>query len=197
MTAPAQSLGDANDFLMGGGVTSAKFEKPGTTIAGKIVRPPEVQQQREINTGKPKFWDDGTPQKQLLVQVQTTLRDPQVPDDDGIRALYVRGNMLTAVRNAVRASGTQLAAGGHLSVTYTGDGERSKPGFNPPKLYEATYSPASQSAVNDMLGDDAGARPQPPAARNLPPGITEEMLAGMGAEQKKALSVLYPSFPPF
>jgi hypothetical protein len=190
-------LGSVNDFLMGSGVPSAKFETPGTTVTGKIVRTPEVQQQRDINTGSPKFWDDGTPQKQIVVQLQTTLRDPQIPDDDGVRAVYIRGQMLTAVRQAVRSSGAQLETGGTLTITYTGDGEPSKRGYNPPKLYSATYSAGTQAAVNDMLNEP---QPAPAAARpmrNLPPGITEELLAGMSTEQRKALSILYPSFPPF
>lgn len=188
-------LGNVNDFLMGGGVPSAKFETPGTTVAWQIVRPPEVQQQRDIETGKPKFWDDGNPQKQIVVQLQTSQRDPAIPDDDGVRAVYIRGNMLTAVRQAVRAAGAQLEQGGTLSVTYTGDGTPSKRGYNAPKLYSATYTAGSQSAVNDMLAEQPAA--QAPSPRQLPPGVTEELLAGMNAEQRKALAILYPDLPPF
>jgi hypothetical protein len=109
--------------------------------------------------------------------------------------------MLTAIRAAVRASGAQLGTGGHLSVTYTGDGERTKPGFSPPKLYTATYRPeaASQAAVNDLMDQELNSQLKASlaGARKLPPGITEELLAGMGQEQREALHVLYPSFPPF
>jgi hypothetical protein len=190
-------LGSVSDFLMGGGIPSAKFEKPGTVVSGRIARTPEVQQQRDFDTGKPKFWDDGTPQKQIVVQLQTQLRDPQIPDDDGVRVIYIRGNMLTAIRQAVRAAGAQLETGGTLSITYTGDGEPSKRGFNPPKLYSATYTAGSQAAVNDLLANDGPAAPAAKPRADLPPGITEEMLAGMSAEQRKALSVLYPSYVPF
>jgi len=191
-------LGSVSDFLMGGGIPSAKFDKPGTVVSGKITRTPDVQQQRDFDTGKPKFWDDGTPQKQIVVQLQTSLRDPQIPDDDGVRVLYIRGNMLTAVRQAVRAAGAQLETGGTLSITYTGDGEPSKRGFNPPKLYSAVYAAGSQAAVNDLLsGDSTAAAPAAKPRADLPPGITEEMLAGMTTEQRKALSILYPSYVPF
>jgi hypothetical protein len=188
-------LGSVNDFLMGGGIPSAKFETPGTVVSGKIVRTPEVQQQRDFDTGKPKFWDDGTPQKQIVVQLQTPVRDRQIPDDDGVRVIYIRGNMLTAIRQAVRAAGAQLEAGGTLAITYTGDGEPSKRGFNPPKLYSATYTAGSQAAVNDLLAVNPPPAGQGP--RDLPPGITGDMLAGMSADQRKALSVLYPDYVPF
>jgi hypothetical protein len=74
----------ANDFLMSGGSTSAKFPTPGTTVTGTICRPPEVQQQRDFTTGEPKFWDDGKPMQQLQVQLQTSEKDMSVPDDDGV-----------------------------------------------------------------------------------------------------------------
>ena len=47
---------------------------------------PEVQPQREIDTGKPKYWEDGTPRQQIVVHLQTDQRDPDIEDDDGIRA---------------------------------------------------------------------------------------------------------------
>ena len=66
------STDDVNDFLLSGGEPSLKYETPGTSHTGKIVSA-EVQQQREIDTGKPKFWDDGKPQWQIKVRLQTSL----------------------------------------------------------------------------------------------------------------------------
>jgi hypothetical protein len=188
----AQPLDAANEFLLAAGVTSAKFETPGTTVTGTICRQPEVQQQREIDTGRPKFWDDGKPRQQIVIHLQTTSRDPEVEDDDGIRALYVRGNMLRAVREAVRKAGTGLEVGGVLAVTYSGDGERKAAGFNPPKLYTAVYTPAVQAAVSDVLAEPV------PAAGSvaLPPGVTAEQWAEMNDEQRAALAKLF-DLPPF
>jgi hypothetical protein len=185
-------LDEANDFLLAGGVASAKFETPGTTVSGKIARPPEVQQQREIDTGKPKFWDDGKPRQQLVIHLQTADRAADDPDDDGVRAVYVRGNMLRAVREAVRKSGAKLEPGGELTVTYAADGERKATGFNPPKLYSAAYVPPAQAAVAEMVaGPAAPAGPAP----DLPPGVTPEQWAALNQEQKEALAKVFDVTP--
>ena len=184
------STDDVNDFLLSGGVTPARFETPGASVNGTICRPPEKQQQREIDTGKPKLWDDGSPRWQIVVHLQTASRDPEVEDDDGIRALYVRGNMLKAVREAVRKAGARLEVGGELAVIYTGDGERKTAGFNPPKLYSATYIPAAQAAVADALSEPATA-----ATAKLPPGVTPEQWAALPQAQKEAAAALYGVAP--
>jgi hypothetical protein len=184
---------DANEFLLAGGVTSAKFETPGISVSGTITRPPEVQQQRELDTGKPKFWEDGKPRQQIVIHLQTTSRDPEVDDDDGIRALYVRGNMLKAVREAVRkhGAGAKLDTGGVLTVTYTGDGER-KSGLNAPKLYSAVYTPAAQAAVDGALGE-----PAPHAApAALPPGVTAEQWANLSDAERAVVAKVH-DLPPY
>lgn len=154
----------ANDFLMGGGVKSAEFPDRayGTTWTGTICQQPTVQQQTDLKTGELKFWkSDNKPMMQLVVAIQTDVRDPQIPDDDGKRSLYIKAKLQAAVRDAVRASGSKgLEIGGTLSVTYTGDGVQEQKGFNPPKLYTATYAPPAQAAANGFLN---GSQQQPQA----------------------------------
>jgi hypothetical protein len=53
------STDDVNEFLLSGGMPVLKYETAGTTHTGKIISA-EVQQQREIDSGKPKFWEDGS-----------------------------------------------------------------------------------------------------------------------------------------
>ncbi|MEU8362345.1 hypothetical protein AB0C27_40635 [Nonomuraea sp. NPDC048882] len=205
----------ANDFLMGGGIKAARFDTIGTTVGGPITTQPKVEQQKDLDTGELKFWNDGKPMMQMVVTVQTSLRDPEVPDDDGQRAFYIKANSLKAVREAVRRSGAKgLDIGGTLTLTYTGDGEQKARGKNPPKLYSATYQPPAQAAANEFLngGQQPAAVPQqaayaPPAAPQPPapapaaptapaapwtppPGMTPEQAAAVAAlppEQRAAL----------
>lgn len=152
----------ANDFLMGGGVPSAKFPALGTIVGGRITRVGEPVQQRDFATGSPKFWDDGSPMMQLPVEVATDLRDPDIDDDDGSRCFYVKGQMRKAIADAVRSTGSKgLEVGGTLTVTYARDGEASKKGFNPPKEYEATY--VAPVAGSGFLGTEAAAAAAAPA----------------------------------
>jgi hypothetical protein len=139
---------DVNAFLSGAGVPGARFPTVGTTVAGRI-RHAEVAQQRDFDTGRLLTWDDGSPRQQLVVDVATGDRDPARPDDDGVRRLYAKSNMLDAIRRAIRASGAQLENGGTLSVTYTGDGEPARRGLAAPKLYDATYQPPTAALLSD------------------------------------------------
>lgn len=144
---------DANDYLMGGGVKSAKFDKPGAKVGGTIARKPELQQQRDFDSGKPLTWDDGSPRQQIKVVLATDERDDD--DDNGERGLYLKGGLLKAVQAAVKAAGAKgLEVGGKLAVKYTKDGER-KGKLNPPKLYVAKYE------APDPLAAVAASEPAP------------------------------------
>lgn len=138
-----------DEFLMGGGVRSAKFDTVGVVAKGTIVSL-AMQQQRDYAKNTPKFWDDGKPMMQLRVVIQTDERDDA--DDDGLRALYLKGESQKAVREAVRSTGAKtIEAGGTLAVAYIGDGE-AKGTLNPPKLYRAQYKPPSP--VDRAVGVD-------------------------------------------
>lgn len=152
---------DPNAFLMGGSVPSASFLNIGDSVAGTICEAPTLQQQRDMQTGAPKTWDDGSPMLQLVVTLQTDEHDQDIEDDDGRRRAYVKFNMKRAVADAVRkAKAKSLDIGGHLTITYTGNGEQTKRGFAPPKLYEAAYVPPTGNFLNDEAQD---AEPQPVA----------------------------------
>jgi hypothetical protein len=133
---------------MGGGVPSAKFEDTGTVVAGEIATM-EMQQQRDFATGELKTWSDGNPMMQLKVVLLT---GPVDEEDDGRRAIYLKGQMRDAVREAVKAKNQKgLAIGGKLAVKYVGDGE-AQARMNPPKLYKAKYEPPVQSVDLDDEG---------------------------------------------
>lgn len=174
MTAPQL---DPNDWLMSGGAKSAKFPEVGTVVKGTITTPPSLSQQTDFTTGALKFWDDGKPMMQLVVTIQTDDRDPDDPEDDGLRSLYVKGAMQAAVKNAIRKSGAKgIDVGGTIAVKYTGDGvakQRGKQrGMNPPKQFAAQYTPPTAKAVDDFLGTAEPAA-QPAAATKSAGGWDE------------------------
>ena len=147
---------DAREFLMGSGVKSAVFPAVGSVVVGHIYQPTELVPQRNFDTGEPLLWEDGKPRQQLKVVVMTDQRDPNDPDDDGLRALYLRGNSQKAVARAVREAGANdLEVGGRLMVKYIADGIPAKKGAKPPKCYEATYRPPEDEPVPEPA-DSAG-----------------------------------------
>jgi hypothetical protein len=180
---------EADQFLLGGGGgRSAKFENIGDTITGVIVST-QVQQQTDITTGVPLTWDNGDPRLQLQVRLQTSLRDPDIDDDDGIRAVYVKGpkrvgtqSMHDAVATAVRtAGGKGLEEGGTLTVTWVGEEPPTARGLSPRRLWSATYQQPDRAAQSGgFLGTTT---PQAPAAVSAAPGMTAEQQASFAAWQ--------------
>jgi hypothetical protein len=187
-------MANANELLMSGGVKSAKFDTIGTTIAGQLTREPEAREQTDFTTGAVLRWDNGDARMQIVVDLATNQRDLSDSSDDGERRLYIRGQMLNAVRAAVRAAGAPgLATGGMLRVEYTGDAEPTKRGFNGAKQYKATYTPPARQQVTNVLEQgDAPASQQPAASAPaaVPAGIDPAVFAALPPEKQQQLRQL-------
>lgn len=118
----------------------AKFEQPGTSISG-IIENVTANQIRDFKSRQPKFFDDGQPQMQVLVTINTGVTDPMVEDDDGRRTVYIKGfglqrhAWLQALHNAGLRKAAEVRPGDRFTATFTGFGE-AKPGMNAPKLFE-------------------------------------------------------------
>jgi hypothetical protein len=134
---------------LGGGGNAFAFDNVGDSVTGKVLSL-EEQQQTDMDSGKPAFWDNGAPKIMYRVEMQTELRKDET--DDGKRSVYLRGSRkpeskssLAATLAAVRATtgGTNITQGGTLTLTYSGDGQAAKRGWNAPKQYTAAYTPGS------------------------------------------------------
>lgn len=128
--------------------TSAKFEAIGKRVAGRVVRDAVEVQQRDFESGDPLFWDDGNKRMQLVVTVDTGVIDPTIEHDDGERAIYVKGQMLAAVKAALKKTRSrEIREGGFFAVTLVREEPlpKGKRG-NPKKIYEAEYEPPAESA---------------------------------------------------
>jgi hypothetical protein len=142
----------ADDLIMGGGAPSVKWPAPGTKVIGEIVETATTQQ-TDFDDGSPKFWKDGSPKMQAVITLQTDERDPDVPDDDGKRRLFVSSwRMRDAIRDAVTNAGARhLERGGKLAVQFTALGEGT--GSIPPKLYTAQYK-RPEPGANPVTASD-------------------------------------------
>lgn len=142
-----QQMVDANALIMGSGARSASFKEINDQVWGTIMSS-KVQQQRDID-GKPKFYEDGNPMMHVVITLLTELAEDD--EDDGLRAIYAKGQMLGAIRSAiVRAGARGLADGGKLVIRFTSEKPPTKRGFNPTKQYIAKYEPpANVTALPD------------------------------------------------
>lgn len=163
----------ASDFLLGGGGKSVAFDNVGDSVTGTI-ESTEVRQQTDIQHGTPLTWDNGDPKMQLVVTLQTALRDPAIDNDDGKRNVYIKGSKKAgtrsthdAVASAVRAAGADgLKVGGTLTLQYVASEPSATRGFSDRKLWAAQYVPPS-----DQSGGFLGTQPQavtPGGAGNNP-----------------------------
>lgn len=141
---------DPNQLLGGGGAPGVKFPEIGTTVRG-IVRSARTTQQTDLS-GVPKTWDDGNPMEQVEITLLTDDRDPENPADEGVRRLFVKGQMLGAINDA-KGNADITTPGAEITVTYVGDKASSKKGFHAAKQYSATYKAAVGVAAG-TFGDD-------------------------------------------
>lgn len=132
---------DAMDFLMSSGAPPAKFVEIGDICDGTVVAM-EKKQQTEVKTGALLTWKNGDPRYQVIFTVQTDQSDPSIEDDTGMRRVYAKGNMLGAIRGAIKKAGHEGSAiGGRLWVKYVADGTPPAKGFNAPKQFKAAFKP--------------------------------------------------------
>ena len=167
------------DLFFGDSSKSAKFDAVGDTVGGPITHIGEARQQTDFRTGELLTWNDGSPRMQLPVTVQTSLRDPSNPTDDGKRTFYIKGEMKKAVQAALTAAGAKMAVGGVLTISYVG--EEPTKGF-PKKLYAATYAPPAPGAgFFDQQPQQAAPQPVAQPVQQQAPQYTPEQYAAMQA----------------
>ncbi|OIU88633.1 hypothetical protein [Microbacterium sp. AR7-10] len=156
-----------------------KFTNVGDSITGTVVGATTERQQTKFGTQEPDFWPNGDPKMQILVNLQTTLREDG--NDDGERTLYVASkNMKKAIGDAIRASGaSDVAAGGQLTVTFIGNDPNSKNPANPAKLYQAQYTPGASAFAQPTAATPAPAAAQAaaPAAAPAPQAVPQPVQA--------------------
>lgn len=178
MTAP----NEANRILMGSsGPPAAAFPYKGTRVTGIVLSEPEQKQQMnkkmELLT-----WDNGDPRWVILVVLQTDLRDPARPDDDGKRTLWIGGRMQKVMREAIRDAGAPgLEIGARVTVDYIDDDGDAK-------VYACRYErPPARANVALMGSTSNGGHP----AQNVPPTYVPQ------AERAQAPAGGYfPPLPP-
>lgn len=151
-------MDDVDQLLAGGGgAPGAKFVNVGDMVQGEIISA-RTQQQTDVKTGDPKFFKSGDPMMEMVITIQTDERRPDIEDDDGRRSIYAKGSanrkgILDGLRTALKGT-TGLrtrekhGVGGQIVVKYTGDGQRSAPGFSPPKNYAVGYKAPIEAAVS-------------------------------------------------
>jgi hypothetical protein len=164
-------VSDTTDPFAGGDKTpslSFKDAPIGTSYTGRILDAPTLVQSRNFETEQPDFWPDGNPKMSAVVKAD-------FGGETGVRSIWAQkpSALFQAIAEAQTKAGTQIAPGGTITVTYTGDGVR-KDGntkLNPPKQYAVTYAPPNAFA------EPAQAAPVAASAAPVAGAPSPEMLA--------------------
>lgn len=185
-------------FFDGGG-KSLSFGEVGSQAAaaafnvwrgGVIVDIGEARQATDINTRAPKTWDNGDPQIQLPITLDTGRGNcperAESADDDLRRTLFVtKGKqMYAAARAALRKAGADdFAVGGSLYVKWvSGEGRRGDA-----RQYEMYYEPP--------VGSSAGFMAEQPAAPAYDPATGQPLNMPARAVNDAVQATMPPQVP--
>ncbi|MGY5634164.1 hypothetical protein ACW7N6_38130 [Streptomyces sp. UC1A3] len=173
--------------FLGGGTVAAKFPREGFVVEGTITSfrmAPQTDMEsgellfwegkEKVEQSKLKFPDTAKQVEQLVIEMQgeptgitwETNRyvEKQLPDDDGVRTLYVKGGLANAVGKALRDAGVRAPEiGGYLKIQRGKDAKRQGSKYFS-YTYTAQYTPASQNgeAAGQFLSQGEGGQPADP-----------------------------------
>lgn len=186
----ARQVRSAEEYLDGGGSVAAKWPKVGHVFEGDIIgwSPTEVQM-TDKDTGEPQYWEGKkrviesklrfpetskqNPCMQITIDVQSEATGytwesnryirRELPEDDGVRTMYVHGELAKAVKKGRQAAAQKykldrqyapLEAGAHVKVTRKEDVKKPNDYFA--YTYECVWTPAAHNpAYQDQMMDAA------------------------------------------
>lgn len=117
----------------------------GDSVTG-IITSASREQQTDFDTRAPLVWDNGDPRMETVIIMDTDLRDPEIENDKGARALHLRGGNYElaegegqsgedALRDAMRSSGLRAEPGVKITAKITGMAKPTGRGRNPAKMW--------------------------------------------------------------
>lgn len=174
----AVSTASADDFLDGGASVAAKWPKEGFTVKGSVVGwSPVPFQQTDMKSGEPLFWEGKKKTKESDLKFEVSRSNPcmqitvdlqceptgvtwetnryvrkEVPDDDGIRTVYVHGMLAKAISKARKQAAQQhklgrasapLEVGALVEITRGDDVKMANDMYG--YTYSATWTPAASN----------------------------------------------------
>lgn len=197
----------------GGGVPAVKFGERntygqfipapiGTSYTGTLVANLGSSQITNYETKEAEFWPNGDPKMQILADIQTDARDDE--DDDGIRRIYFKGQMRTALEQEIREKKTgRFGVGTRITVTLVDLKAPKTVGYNPQNIFRVDLGPEifpyvadAQVSVDNALGGATAetqapvAQPAAAVAATPAPAATVDVAAVLAAAQSQAAQSL-------
>lgn len=189
------SVRSAEDFLDGGASVAAKWPKVDFVVEGDVIGwSPNAVQMTHKDSGEPLFWEGKKKTEESKLQFATSRENPclqitidlqceptgvtwvsnryirkELPEDDGVRTMYVHGELAKAIRKAREEAAVKyklsdrrapLEAGAHVKVTRGEDKKFANDyyGFT----FEAEWTPAAHNPAYQNSQADATEGPEDP-----------------------------------
>ena len=136
----------------------------GDSISGIVVSAGK-EQQRDFDSGDLMEWDNGDPRMESVIVISDTgEHDPELDNDDGTRALHLRGGNYEvdegtgvagekALLEAINKAGIRCDTGVKLTAKITGLAKITKRGANAAKLWTIKLEKAPEGIGEEDLFD--------------------------------------------
>lgn len=191
-------------FLLGSGIPSFSFKNIGDEVEG-VITDQELSQQTDYDDDSPLFTKAGKPMMQLILTIQTDLRnwagtsedsncrERPAADDDGKRKLYIKSGGRDALAKAVRRSGSGgIGLGGRIKMKLSSEDKVEGSKYKK-KNFTTVYTPGTLSVEEDSVGEAVAA---PKAAESAPAASAPAAPPGVTPEQMAAIAALFPNGVP-
>ena len=133
---------NADDFMSGGdSLPAIKFPNVGDTASGVVCDVRKLEDRTPDGTVK--TWSNGDPMHVFVFDLDTD------GDGDADASLWVRGNMVTALRGALAEAGLKPSDRPKITVKFAELGEPSRKGYSAPKLFKAKAEPGPKPVAMD------------------------------------------------
>lgn len=187
-------FGNADAFL-GGAATAAKWPAVGYVVEGTVLDW-RMSHQTDYETSEPMYWvakrmvkksaitepaDLLNPVMQLIMNIKgkptgETWEGLQnvrkvLPDDDGARAVYIKGALQASFKTALRNAQAKLESGAYVRIERIQDGVQADRKKQAPHNYQVLWTPASQNvhAAQSFVDSAEDADPFAPGSNDRIP----------------------------
>lgn len=182
MTQPVH-VPNADDMLFGGGAPSISLKTIGEFVEGPVVDKGVVHKTK-FGTQDKEYYKDGNPIWQLVLSIQTNLRDPERHGDDGVRRIFASPQLKVEIAKALKSANmTSLPLGARLRITFVRE-VPSAGGGSPKKEYSVVFTAPADAAIAESIPVTPVQVAAPVQAANPLAGLSPELLAALAAQMK-------------
>lgn len=167
----------AAESFLEGSATAAKWPKIGYVVEGTVLSY-VMRQQTDYETSENLYWDGkrrvieslapdkSNPVMQMVMEIQGEptgetwkgLDNERValPEDDGVRALYVKGGLHGSMKDGIREARGKLETGAYVRIERLANGPKTDPKKAAPHRYKTTWTPAAKNlrAAQSFMEED-------------------------------------------